>query len=111
MYLPRRYWKFSTDKIYIRTFCEQQFAVKWGYLELNPMAEKRVELPRGSTKRSKRPVQLTAAQFLYLLPQYEIREQVAVALVGWLGPRRSEAFGLQWQDLNTESRVVRFCRG
>jgi integrase len=34
-----------------------------------------------------------------------------VALVGWLGPRRSEAFGLQWQDLDTKSRVVQFQRG
>ena len=88
-----------------------KFAVKWGYLEQNPMAEKRVELPRGSTKRRKRPVQLTAAQFLYLLPRFQTRERVAVALAGWLGPRVSEAFGLQWQDLDTESRVVRFRRG
>ena len=88
-----------------------KFAVKWGYLEQNPMAEKRVELPRGSTKRRKRPVQLTAAQFLYLLPRFQVRERVAVALAGWLGPRVSEAFGLQWQDLDTESRVVRFRRG
>jgi integrase len=88
-----------------------KFAVKWGYLEQNPMAEKRVELPRGSTKRCKRPVQLTAAQFLYLLPRFQTRERVAVALAGWLGPRVSEAFGLQWQDLDMESRVVRFRRG
>jgi integrase len=88
-----------------------KFAVKWGYLEQNPMAEKRVELPRGSTKRCKRPVQLTPAQFLYLLPRFQTRERVAVALAGWLGPRVSEAFGLQWQDLDMESRVVRFRRG
>ena len=88
-----------------------KFAVKWGYLEQNPMAEKRVELPRGSTKRRKRPVQLTAAQFLCLLPRFHTRERVAVALAGWLGPRVSEAFGLQWQDLDMESRVVRFRRG
>jgi len=110
MYLPRRYWKFSTDKIYIRTFCEQQFAVKWGYLEQNPMAEKRVELPRGSTKRCKGPVQLTAARFLYLLPRFQTRERVAVALAGWLGPTSERNLGLQWQDLDMESRVVRFRR-
>jgi len=88
-----------------------KFAVKWGFLDENPMAEKRVELPRGPTKRSKRPVQLTAAQFLYLLPRFQTRERVAVALAGWLGPRVSEAFGLQWQDVDTESRVVQFRRG
>src|SRR6516165_11922702 len=44
-----------------------KFAVKWGYLNENPMGEKRVELPRGSTKRQKQPVQLTAAGFFLLL--------------------------------------------
>jgi hypothetical protein len=29
-----------------------KFGVKWGYLNENPMGEKRVELPRGSTKRT-----------------------------------------------------------
>src|SRR5271167_4798842 len=38
-----------------------------GYLNENPMGEKRVELPRGSTKRQKQPVQLTAAGFFLLL--------------------------------------------
>jgi integrase len=88
-----------------------KFGVKWGYLEQNPMAEKRVELPRGSTKRIKAPVQLTAAQFLYLLPLYGLRERLAVALAGWLGPRISEAFGLKWDDLDLVSGVVSFRRG
>ena len=38
-----------------------------GYLRENPMAEKRVELPRGSTKRTKQAVQLTPAWFFLLL--------------------------------------------
>jgi integrase len=88
-----------------------KFAVKWGYVEHNPMAEKRVELPRGSSKRSKRPVQLTAAQFLYLLPLFSTRERLAVCFAGWLGPRVSEAFGLQWHDLDFRRRVVTFRRG
>jgi len=40
-----------------------KYGAKWGYLRANPMAEKRVELPRGSTKRTKQPVQLTRAWF------------------------------------------------
>jgi integrase len=88
-----------------------KFGVKWGYLDQNPMAEKRVELPRGSTKRIKTPVQLTAAQFLYLLPLYGLRERLAVALAGWLGPRISEAFGLRWDDLDLVAGVVSFRRG
>src|SRR2546430_16284120 len=75
------------------------------------MAEKRVELPRGSTKRSKQPVQLTAAGFFALLARLGLREKLAVAFAGWLGPRISEAFGLQWQDLDLDQDVVSFRRG
>ena len=88
-----------------------KFGVKWGYLERNPMAEKRVELPRGSTKRLGRAVQLTAAQFLYLLPLYGLRERLAVAFAGWMGTRISEALGLKWGDLDLSLGVVTFRRG
>src|SRR5215469_2819224 len=79
-----------------------KFGVKWGYLRENPMAEKRVELPRGSTKRTKQPVQLTPVWFFLLLTKLPLREKLAVAFSGWLGPRISEAFGLQWQDLDLD---------
>jgi len=88
-----------------------KFAVKWRYLEQNPMAEKRVELPRRWTKRLKKPLQLTAAQFLYLLPLFGLRERLAMAFAGWLGPRISEALGLRWEDLNLNLGVVTFQRG
>jgi integrase len=88
-----------------------KFAVKWGYLNENPMGEKRVELPRGSTKRQKQPVQLTAAQFFLLLGRLGPCEKVAVAFAGWLGPRISEAFGLRWQDLDLKLGVVSFRQG
>ena len=88
-----------------------KFGVKWGYINENPMAEKRVELPRGSTKRSKQPVQLTAAGFFSLLARLGLRERLAVAFAGWIGPRISEVFGLQWQDLNLDEGVVSFRRG
>jgi integrase len=88
-----------------------KFAVKWGYLNENPMAEKRVELARGSTKRDKRPAQLTAAEFFRLLGLLDIREKLAVAFAGWLGPRVSEIFGLKWQDLDLKNGAVSFRRG
>lgn len=88
-----------------------KFAVKWGYLNENPMGEKRVELPRGSTKRDKQPIQLTAAGFFALLARLDSREKLAVAFAGWLGPRISEAFGLKWQDLDLETGAVSFRRG
>ena len=88
-----------------------KFGVKWGYLNENPMGEKRVELPRGSTKRTTHSVQLTAAQFFRLLGLLESREKLAVAFAGWLGPRVSEIFGLQWQDLDLQTGTVSFRRG
>jgi integrase len=88
-----------------------KFGIKWGYLSENPMAEQRVELPRGSTKRIKEPVQLTPAQFYALLNRLGLREKLAVAFAGWLGPRVSEAFGLKWQDLDLNESVVSFRRG
>lgn len=88
-----------------------KYGAKWGYLRENPMAEKRVELPRGSTKRTKQPVQLTPAWFFLLLTKLPLRERLAVAFSGWLGPRISEAFGLKWQDLDLDAGVVTFQRG
>jgi integrase len=88
-----------------------KYGVKRGYLRENPMAEKRVELPRGSTKRTKQPVQLTPAWFFLLLTKLPLRERLAVAFSGWLGPRISEAFGLKWQDLDLDDGVVTFRRG
>jgi integrase len=88
-----------------------KYGVKWGYLRENPMAEKRVELPRGSTKRTKQPVQLTPAWFFLLLTKLPLRERLAVAFSGWLGPRISEAFGLKWQGLDLDVGVVTFRRG
>ena len=88
-----------------------KFAVKWGYLSQNPMAEKRVELPRGSTKRQKEPVQLTATGFFLLLSRLPLLAKLAVAFAGWLGPRVSEAFGLKWSDLDLIKGLVSFRRG
>jgi integrase len=88
-----------------------KFGVKWGYLNENPLGEKRVELPRGSTKRTTHSVQLTAAEFFRLLDLLDSREKLAVAFAGWLGPRVSEIFGLQWQDLDLKNGTVSFRRG
>ncbi len=84
-------------------------AVKWGYLEQNPMEF--VDLPPGSTKRQAKPLSLSPVQYLDLLKLYAPMEQAAIAFAGWLGTRRSEGFGLQWQDLDFDKRTVSFWRG
>ena len=70
-----------------------------------------VDLPEGSTRRKEKPRSLTPAEFLALLKLFEPRERLAVEIAGWLGTRRSEGFGLKWQDLDLDGCVVTFCQG
>lgn len=42
------------------------------------------------TKRARQPVQLTVAGFFALLARLGLREKLAVAFAGWLGPRISD---------------------
>jgi integrase len=54
---------------------------------------------------------INAAWFFLLLTKLPLRERLAVAFSGWVGPRISEAFGLKWQDLDLDAGVVTFRRG
>lgn len=51
------------------------------------------------------------ALFLELVQLYGPMERAAIEVAGWLGTRRSEGFGLQWQDLDFEQGKVSFRRG
>jgi len=42
---------------------------------------------------------------------FEPRERLAIAIAGWLGARRSEGFGLKWQDIDLKRGVVTFRQG
>jgi integrase len=84
-------------------------AVKWGYLESNPMDF--VDLPQGSTRRQQKPRTLSPEEFLKLLKLFEPRERLAIQIAGWLGTRRSEGFGLKWQDIDLKRGVVTFRQG
>jgi integrase len=84
-------------------------AVKWGYLNQNPIDY--IDLPAGSTKRQAKPLSLSPLQYLDLMKLYGPMERAAVKVAGWLGTRRSEGFGLKWQDLDFEQRTVSFWRG
>jgi len=84
-------------------------SVKWGYLESNPMDF--VDLPEGSTRRKERPRSLTPTEYLGLLQLFAPRERLAIEIAGWLGTRRSEGFGLKWQDLDLDRCVVTFRQG
>lgn len=84
-------------------------SVKWGYLETSPMDY--VDLPDGSTGRQEEPRKLTPSEYLNLIPLFEPRERLAIKIAGWLGTRRSEGFGLKWQDLDLDREVVTFRQG
>jgi integrase len=84
-------------------------AVNWGYLHNDPMEY--VDMPKGSTRRQEKPRSLTPAEYLGLLELYGPRERLAIEIAGWLGTRRSEGFGLKWQDLDLENGVVTFRQG
>lgn len=93
-----------------------KFAVRWGYLSQNPFAgkqggERRIDPPRGSTKRLHKAAQLTPGQSFQLVSHLSLRERAAVTFAAWLEPRGSETFGLKWQDLDLTAAVVRFQRG
>ena len=46
-----------------------------------------------------------------LLELFGPRERLAIEVAGWLGTRRSEGFGLKWQDLDLDRGVVTFRQG
>jgi integrase len=93
-----------------------KYAVKWGYLSLNPFAgkagkERRIDPPRGSTLRLTKATQYTPAQLFELISHLALRERVACTFATWEGPRGSETFGLKWKDLNLTTGVVSYRRG
>jgi len=84
-------------------------AVKWGYVDGDPMVY--VDLPAGSTRRKEKPKTLSPAEYLSLLKLFGPRERLAIEIAGWLGTRRSEGFGLKWQDIDFENSAVTFRQG
>ena len=93
-----------------------RFAVRWGYLSQNPFVGKkegvrRIEPPRGSTKRLHKAAQLTPEQCVQLVSALALRERAPVTFAAWMEPRGSETFGLKWEDLDLTAAVVHFRRG
>ncbi len=86
---------------------------KWGYLAFNPLANDRVELPRGTTSQRhvQKALQITPAEFFLLRDNLDLLPCLAVSLECWLGSRRSEAFGLKWQDVDFDHAVVELRQG
>jgi integrase len=101
----------SVGQVYAAMRVLFNFAVHWGYLKSNPFSDKIVRPPRGCTKRLKPPVKLSPAQFLLLISNLNLREELAVKFDGWMSSRVNEPFGVKWEDLDLQSGVVTFRRG
>jgi len=87
-----------------------QWAMKWELIDfqINPMSLVHV---KGSSKRLREPVTLTAEQFHHLLEFVvePFRTMCVVAMC--LGLRASELVGLQWGDFDWKNRYVMIRRG
>jgi integrase len=83
------------------------------FWEMVPIARNPIALVevRGASKRSKRPIILTSAQYLGLVEELAspYKEMVQVAMC--LGLRVSEVLALQWNDFDFENLSLQVVRG
>ena len=76
--------------------------MKWGRAAQNP-----ITAVRTSSQRLKDPEILTSQEFRDLVRQLDQRERVSVLIAGSTALRRSELFGLRWEDVDFEQKLVR----
>lgn len=101
----------SVGQVHVTMRVLFKYGLKWGYLKFHPFSDKRVQAPKGCTKRLKPPVQLKPEQFLLLISNLELREELGVKFDGWMSSRVNEPFGVKWENLDLQSGVVTFRRG
>jgi integrase len=77
-------------------------AIRYGWAVQNP-----IKTVRTSSQRLKDPVILTPEEFRHLVGALDHRERVIVMLAGSTALRRSELFGLRWEDIDFEQLVLR----
>lgn len=93
----------------IRNIMSAVFAhgIRYAWITFNPIAKVRC-----SAVRLREPDVLIPSEFQTLLSVLPLRERAMVMLAGATGLRRSELFGLRWQDVNSltmEVAVERSC--
>ena len=93
-----------SGKSKIRNVMSAMFAhaIRYGWATQNPIIAVRT-----SSKRLKDPQILTPEEYRQLVFELEERERVIVMLAGSTALRRSELFGLRWEDVDFEQQVVR----
>ncbi len=98
--------KGHTKAVFHRLF---ECAMRWRYLTIqrNPMSL--IEIP-GVSKRTRKIVLVSAAQYHALLPKLPHHCRVMVTLAMCLGLRISEILGLQWEDVDLETGKLQIRR-
>jgi integrase len=77
-------------------------AIRYGWATKNP-----IKAVRTSSKRLKDPETLAPEEFRRLVCELAHRERVIVMLAGSTALRRSELFGLRWENVDFEQQLVR----
>ncbi len=85
-------------------------AMLWDYLDLERNPVSLVEI-RGASRRVRRPIVLTAAQFAAILGRLPEPHRTMVLIAQCLGLRVNEILGLKWSDVDFEKLTVRITRG
>ena len=80
-------------------------AMKWDLLQQNPGLK--VDFPKKIEKEH--PI-LTPKQLFDLVHALQGMEKYIVAVAGYTAMRRSEIFGLQWQDVDFKKNVIKISR-
>ncbi|WHH60421.1 site-specific integrase [Petroclostridium sp. X23] len=81
-------------------------AVNWQLIMNNPA--ERVRLPKAEKKEAKAYDEDQAEKLLSLIENEEIKYKLAIHIVLFTGCRLSELCGLEWSDIDTKNKTIRF---
>lgn len=87
-----------------------EYAMKWRMMSIQRNPMELVEV-KGASRRMRKPKVLTVEQYHLLLPAIPEPYRTMVVIAQCLGLRISEILGLQWRDVDFQSRVIRVERG
>lgn len=76
-------------------------AVEWDYLPYNPLPKKLIKIPERRDHRI-----LSWKQIDHLVNSLSGMDRAIIAVAAYTGLRRSEVFGLQWQDINFSNNTI-----
>jgi integrase len=81
-------------------------AALWEYLSLDRRNPIEIVKIKGVTKRRKQSIVLTPDQFRQVIRSLPPHVNMAGVVMGCLGLRSSEAFGLKWTDIDWTQRTI-----